>query len=186
MPMEAKLEQLGASRPLNLSYTLEPAEIREGTRRLRRMRTSQTERRLAAAAWLIWGLMFATAGLFFLGASQEGEAELFRWSLFGILLLLMLLAVVHVARGQFTASPMDWPRTQLEIYEHTIAAKLPLSSCSYSWAALANYGETRHTMVLDFNTGAALIVPKRLLPPGDLPHLRDLIVRKLRHSHLRV
>jgi len=186
MPLDAKVEHLGTSRPLNLNYTLEPDEIREGVRRLRRLRMSQTERRLAAAAWLVWALLAGVAGLFFLGASQEGDAALFRWSLFTILLLLLVQAVVHLARWHYAVPPIDWPRTQLEIYEHTIAAKLPLSSVSYSWAALANFGETRRTMVLDFSSGEALIIPKRLLPPGDLPHLRDLIVRKLRHSHLRV
>jgi hypothetical protein len=185
MPLDAKVEQLGVGRPLNLTYTLEPGEIREAVRRLRRMRLSPTERRLAIGVWLLWGASLGVAGLFFLGASQEGDA-LFRWSLLAILVLLMVQAAVHLARWHFAVPPIEWPRTQLEIYEHTIAAKLPLSSASYSWAALANYGETRHTMVLDFNSGAALIIPKRLLPPGDLPHLRELILRKLRHSHLRV
>jgi hypothetical protein len=186
MPLDAKVEQIGVGRPLNLTYTLEPGEIREGVRRLRGMRVSATERRLAIGVWLLWGAAVAVAALFFVGASQEGDATLFRWSLLAILVLLVVQAALQVARWSFAVPPIEWPRTQLEIYEHTIAAKLPLSSVSYSWAALANYAETRRTMVLDFNSGAALIIPKRLLPPGDLPHLRELILRKLRHSHLRV
>jgi hypothetical protein len=186
MPLDARVEQLGSSRPLALTYALEPNEIREGERRLRQLRTSEVERRLNIGIWLVWASVVGTAALFFLGATQEGDADFFRWSLLAILILLAVLAVVHLVRERLATPIAEWPRTQLEIYEHTIAVKLPLSSASYSWAALINFGETRQTFVLDMNTGAAVVIPKRLLPPGDLPHLRDLILRKLRHSHLRV
>lgn len=186
MPLDARVEQIGAGRPLALTYTLEPHEIREGERRLRKMRTSEPERRLVLGAWLVWGAVAGVAALFFLGATQEGDAEFFRWSLLAILVLLMVFAALSLISPRFASPIAHWPRTQLEIYEHTIAVKLPLSSSSYSWAALIDYGETPTTMVLDMNTGEAVIIPKRLLPPGDLPHLRELIQRKLRQSHLRV
>ena len=186
MPLDGKVEQLGVGRPLALTYTLEAHEIREGERRLRHLRTSEAERRLGLGVWLVWGSIVAIAALFFLGATQEGDAEFFRWSLLVILILLFLLAGVYFVRPRFASPVAHWPRTQLEIYEHTLAVKLPLSSASYSWAALIGYGETPSTLVLDMNTGGAVIIPKRLLPPGDLPHLRELIQRKLRQSHLRV
>lgn len=185
MPLDGKVEQLGTQRPLALTYTPEPAEIREAGRKLRQMRRSANDRRLALGFWIVWLMMAGVAALFLLGATQEEAPAFVRAGLTTVLVLLAVQAVVHLIRAALPAPLADWPRSQLEIYEHTVAVKLPLSSSSFSWSALQGFAETRRTFVLDFNTGEAVVIPKRLLAEADLPRLRELILRKLRHAQLR-